>query len=651
MAEENKWQAGGEGGDNEEENEIDDTAYKAVKDAVLFAIEISPSMLKAPPASDSTKADTDSPASAALKCAYALMQQRIISSPKDMTGILLYGTELTKFKEEGGAQMGLAYPHCYVLADLDLPGAEDLKALKTLIEDKEEFEKLLVPTEEVVSMASVLFCANQIFTTKAANFASRRLFIVTDNDNPHATSKALRSAAAVRAKDLYDLGVIIELFPISKPGTSFERANFYDDIIYSASPSDPDAPAPLATAAKTSTGDGITLLNSLLSSINSRAVAKRALFSNMNFEIGPGFKISVNGYRIFKRQDLKRRCHVWLNGEKAQIAKGISTQIADDTARQVEKGEIRKAYKFGGAQVTFTPDEISELRCFEDPGIRIIGFKPMSMLPIWANVRPSTFIYPSEEVYVGSTRVFAALQQKLLRDQKMGVAWFVARKNAVPVVAAIVPGDEKLSDEGDQLVPAGLWLIQLPFADEIRQNPETMLKRAPDSLIDKMRTVITQLQLPKGEYRPERYPNPALQWQYRILQALALEEEIPEHPEDKTLPKYRQIDKRVGAYIEDWAKELQKLSLAEAEAKGSASAPAAKRSGSPKVKDEGEPSKRVKRADAAAGISDAEMKKHYENNTLHKLSIPELKGWMYLNRLGLSGKKSALIKRIEEFLG
>lgn len=38
-------------------------------------------------------------------------------------------------------------------------------------------------------------------------------------------------------------------------------------------------------------------------------------------------------------------------------------------------------------------------------------------------------------------------------------------------------------------------------------------------------------------------PSAALQWHYRILQAMALEEDIPEQPDDKTIPKYRQIDK------------------------------------------------------------------------------------------------------------
>ena len=195
---------------------------------MLFVIEVSASMLTAPPPTDAKKQERDTPTLAALKCAYALMQQRIISNPNDMMGVLLYGTEETKFQDEEEPRGGLAYPNCYLLTDLDIPAADDVKALKSLVEDEEESQKLLVPSKEPVSMANVLFCANQIFTTKAPNFTSRRLFIVTNNDDPHADDKALKSSAAVRAKDLYDLGVIIELFPISKPDHDFNRSKFYD---------------------------------------------------------------------------------------------------------------------------------------------------------------------------------------------------------------------------------------------------------------------------------------------------------------------------------------------------------------------------------------------------------------------------------------
>ena len=531
--------------------------YKTAKDAVLFVIEVSQSMLAAPPASDSKKASTDTPTSAALKCAYSLMQQRIISSPNDMMGVLLYGTESSKF--QGDQQEGIAYPHCYLLTDLDIPSADDVKALKALVDHEEEYSSLLVPSSEPVSMSNVLFCANQIFTTKAPNFSSRRLFIITDNDNPHATDRQLRNAAAVRAKDLYDLGVVIELFPISKPAHGFDRARFYDvmsfsasikrsliklqDIIYNATPSDPSAPAPLTpTNAPALAQDGISLLNSLLSSVNSKAVARRALFSNLPLEIGPGFKISVKGYIIFKRQEPKRSCYVWLSGEKKQIATGVTTQMAEDTARTVEKVEIKKAYKFGGEQIVFTPEEVLTLRNFGDPCIKIIGFKPMTMLPVWANLRPSTFIYPSEDDYVGSTRVFSALQQKLLKDNKMGIAWFVARKNATPQIAAVLPGAEKMGEQGTQTIPPGMWITPLPFADDIRQNPETNLIRAPDSLIDLMRNVVQQLQLPRAQYDPSKYPNPCMSKNYPSLR----------YPKDYTMLTCFKHCNGIIAYFRPW---------------------------------------------------------------------------------------------------
>lgn len=230
----------------------------------------------------------------------------------------------------------------------------------------------------------------------------------------------------------------------------------------------------------------------------------------MPLELGPDFKISVNGYLLLKKQEPARNCFVWQGGETPQIAKGVTTLMADDTAHTVEKEDIRKAYKFGGEQVSFTTEEQQALRHFGDPVIRIIGFKPLSALPIWANVKHPSFIYPSEEDYVGSTRVFSALQQKLLEAEKMALVWFIPRRNASPVLAAMIAGAEKIDENGVQKIPPGMWIIPIPFADDIRENPEATLNKAPDTLIDAMREVIQQLQLPKAVYDPSKYPNPCM---------------------------------------------------------------------------------------------------------------------------------------------
>ncbi|KAI9746753.1 MAG: ATP-dependent DNA helicase II subunit 1 [Claussenomyces sp. TS43310] len=643
--------------EEQEEEEADDNHYKTQKDAVLFAVDVSKTMLARPPPAQSKKADNDSATYAALKCAYQVMQQRIISNPKDMMGVLLFGTEQSKFQDEDpNSRGGLAYPHCYLLTDLDVPAATDVKSLKDIVEDEERTGGLLVPTAEPVSMSNLLFCANQIFTTRAPNFGSRRLFIITDRDDPHNDDKAMKSAAAVRAKDLYDLGVIIELFPISRPGHEFDRTKFYDDIIY-RDPTDPDAPVLSSASIIASSGnDGISLLHSLISNVNSKQVAKRALFSNLPFEIAPGFKISVKGYNILQPEKPARSSYIWLQGEKAQIAVGETMQMAEDTARTVQKTELKKAYKFGGEQVLFTKEEQKQLKNFGPPILRIIGFKPQSMLPIWASISKSTFIYPSEEDYVGSTRVFAALWQKLLKDGKMAFAWYIARLNATPALVALLPSAERLDETSNQqVVPAGIWIYPLPYADDIRSPPETPSPLvSPDMLVDDMRKIIQQLQLPGARYEPSRYPNPSLQWHYRILQAMALDEEIPEFKDadDKSIPKHRQIDKRAGSYVVDWGVALEEqYQMWTKETGGKHGGAGVKREAGEEI---GAPPKKI-RAGMAKGhsgtlnsMSVVDLNKYVKAGRAATATVAELRDWLGTKGLSTSGKKADLVARLEE---
>lgn len=484
----------------------------------------------------------------ALECAYAVLQSRIISNPNDMMGILLFGTEKTKFQTEAGPG---GYRHCYLLLDLDVPDAKGIRGLKKLIEDPDEFAEVLAPAKEHVSMANVLFAANQIFTTKAANFQSRRLLIVTDNDDPHATDKALKNSSITRARDLYDLGVRIIPFFISNiiDNGGFDTSKFYDDIIYRTPGDEGDD-----NLNPSSTTSGVIRLKEMVSSIKSKTTAKRALFST-KLELGLGLNIGVKGYLLFKRQEKARSHYVYTSAEKAKIVQAVTTRIVADTAKVVEETEVRKAYKFGGEQVVFTPEEMKSMRSFGEPIIKILGFKPNSSLLFDHNIKPANFIYPDETIYIGSTRTFAALHGKLVQSNKVGICWCITRRNASPQVCAILPSIEVIED-GAQVHPAGFFLVSLPFADDVRQNPEAPLIKASAPLIDRMRAVVKQLHMPKG-YIPEKYSNPALQWHYRILQAIALDEDLPDKAQDKTLPKYKLIEKHSGSQVKEWLEELE----------------------------------------------------------------------------------------------
>lgn len=398
--------------------------------------------------------------------------------------------------------------------------------------------------------------------------------------------------------------------------------------------------------------DGISLLTALVSNINSKQAAKRALFSNLPFEIGPGFKISVKGYNILQRQIPARSCYVYTGGEKSQIAVGETTKMTDDAAaRDVQKAEIKKAYKFGGEQILFSVEEQAQLKDYGLPGLRIVGFKPQSMLPEWASIAKSTFIYPSEEDYVGSTRVFAALWQKLLEDKKMGIAWYIARRNAKPEIVALLPSPETLDPTtGQQSVPAGLWIYPLPFADDLRFPPETATPVVgPDKLVDAMRVVVQQLQLPGAKYEASKYPNPSLQWHYRILQAMALEEDVPifKDSDDKTTPKYRQIDKRAGSYVVEWGEILEEQTNAYIRRSGGAGvkreADGDGGSRKPKV-----PFGASKDNKGLLGLNKADLKKAVMSGQLGKANVGDLKAWLTAQGQAITGLKADLVARVEE---
>ncbi|KAI0175742.1 ku70 protein [Hypoxylon sp. FL1284] len=625
--------------EEEDEDEIGEQDYKAQKDALILAVDVSKSMLQPPPKSDDKKADKDPPVYAALKCAYQLMQQRIISHPKDMISIVLFGTEKTQYGDDQSL-----YPHCYVYTDLDVPAAQDVKNLRGLVEEGEGSE-ILVPSSKGVQMLHLLVLANNLFTTKAPNFGSRRLFIITDNDNPHGDNKDYKDKAITRAKDLYDLSVTIELFAITRDDDKFDFGKFYDDIIYRDVVAEETNPRKVSTS---KSGSGQTLLNSLISNINSKQTPKRAYFNNMPLELGPGLQISVRGYNILQKQVLARSCYVWLDGERAQIAVGETARIAEDSARTVQVGEVKKAYKFGGEYVYFSEDEQKSIKQFGGPVIRIIGFKDRSQLGFWASINKSIFIFPSEEGYVGSSRVFTALWQKLLKSKKVGIAWHVARANGNPQLVAIIPS--KAQEErgtGADFIPAGLWLYPIPYADDVREGPEqTNLVRTTNELTDRMNKVIGNLQLPTAMYNPSKYPNPALQWHYKILQALALDEEVPDKPNDTTLPKYKAIHNRCGEYIQEWSRTAGDVLGMVRDAKS------IKREMDLDNDEAPRPAKKSRTAVkiSSEGISNAELVKRYNHDTLPKLTVAELKPILDERGIDSKGLKKSLVERLEQWI-
>jgi len=128
---------------------------------------------------------------------------------------------------------------------------------------------------------------------------------------------------------------------------------------------------------------------------------------------------------------------------------------------------------------------------------------------------------------------------------------------------------------------------------------------------------------------------------------MALDEDLPEEQEDKTVPKYRQIDKRAGSYVIDWGEELEAQHQAwELENRGSTKRAADdEKAAAPK---RAKASKTAANGDGEAPTDD-DMRTTWENQNLSKLTMPVLKAWLSSKKLSVGGKKAELVDRVEQW--
>lgn len=558
--------------------EVED--FKVRKDALLIAIHVTQSAID------------NGTLHKALEAAFEAVTDRIVMSPQDYTGIVLFGASMRSEGEDGGESDDESDTH-FVLK-LGLPTASQIKRLKRLAEDPDLAERFTV--QEDANLMDVFFDMNRHFINQAPNFTSRRIIYITDEDTPSSKEDDINKTR-VRIEDLSHLKVRIEPLLIhASPEKKFDSSKFYALVFNEDTSVDPVESIDIKQF------------------INQRNVLNRSLF-NVKMEIGAGLEIGVRGYLLFAEQKVTtttRKAWVYTGGEKPEIAKLNSKAVTVDSGRSVDKSDLRKTFKFGDDYVPFTEEQLAQIRYFGEPVIRILGFHSyadFSELFIHS-IRSSMFVYPTDEKLVGSIRAFSALYQSLKKKDKVALAWVILRKNAKPILSLLIPSTKDVE---------GLHMVFLPFADDIRQEPQTDLAVAPSSLVDATKKIFSRLLMPNG-FESQRYPNPRLQWHYRVVRAMALQEEVPKVPEDKTTPKYRSIDTRVGDSIEEWNKVLQSNSKRPSE----------------------EPSKFAKKAKPssdAGAPSNESMKALVDAGSVIKLTVAELKAWGAANNVEPKGGK------------
>ncbi|KAJ7637214.1 SPOC like C-terminal domain-containing protein [Mycena rosella] len=620
--------------DDEEDEELQDISHlESRKDVILFS----------PRRPCDEKAKTCH-AYAALDAAMQIQKKKVIVGPNDAVGILLFNTvryipRLLRKAETSRNQGSEIKKNCFVyqpIAPLSAPKIQELiQLLDAFREDPEELKNNFppIPDGKRVAMGDVFTSCNWVLRDGAPKTASKRVFLITDEDDPHAgpSGKQLVTSARNTLIDLTQAGV-----------TPFDVSKFYSSVLLpnnlvDEDDIDEDDPSVLPESIS------ISRIEDLLAQMRFHEVPKRALFS-IPFELADGFTIGVKGYGLVTEQKKGAYKYFVDLGERMEVATVRTTYVDEVRQAEVEKPKMLYGMEVGGAgddddagtrvvqpgqRPFYTAEDIRSFRTLgREPGLKLLGFKDRSELLFEDNIKHSQFIYPDEMTYAGSKRTFSALLKSMVKKKKMGVVLSLTRRNASPTFCALLPQEERV-DEGGWTDPAGFHLIPLPFADDIRAAPVERGCRGTTART--RRTRIRTLVRPSTTRFAGSYPPPALAFHNAQLQATAFGEEFDaEAFEDLTEPKADMIHKRAGKLLEAW-----KAAVANDES--SFNAPVEKAAKGTKRK-------------ADVDVSEAEIMSRYSEGLLNKARRSLAPNFLKSKGKPTSGKKAELVERVEDYL-
>lgn len=518
------------------------------RDIVLVAIDAGASM----------RSDGEAPLLTALRATANLLEGKLVSAPHDHVGIVFWNTAASRMLTESKSGFRPGMIEYRRTRQVDVPDTYSLLELIRAAEaDPGLLEREYAPAAAQTSIASALANAMHLLTT-ASRAGTRRIFFVTNQDDPFPASREHEQRACIDAvKDCFRRGIDLEPFFMST-GRAFDINAFYADVIgeYDDGIVD-DAARPWRlrvmqdqNMSKRGAWDAGPKFAVLAQHGEGRAGLKNSVFE-LNIDLGEvdsgHWLISVKGYSLIaeRGRDMPLRVSSLGREDPDDLDEIVARQELFDaaTGEVLDRESVQNVFLLGsanGVRVPITEEALREARTGGHvPGITLVGFADAATLRLRDNIKHAYFLYPSDLRHAGSKRTFAALLQSLLTKRKYALGLFMARSDSVPCYVAIVPQAEEVDDGGNQLVPPGMNMIPLPYADDVREEPApAQVQLSPEQL--GAAEALVRSYTRKEPFNPDVYANPSLRHHYGALKAAALGRAVPEYV-DSIVPEYATI--------------------------------------------------------------------------------------------------------------
>ncbi|XP_055899573.1 X-ray repair cross-complementing protein 5-like isoform X2 [Biomphalaria glabrata] len=473
--------------EEDEEGEVGSSSRLNQRDGLIFLIDASESMF-------------DDLFQLSLKAVKSTMQNKIISSERDLIGTVFFGTEKKDNPHD--------FNHIYIYQSLEQPGAQRILDLEELENNGiSTFDKDFGHSRNY-SLGDAFWTCLEMFSKADSNktMGSKRILLFTNTDDPHSGNTKLKNFAETKAFDLSSNNIVLELMHLKKSGETFDFNIFYKKLLYI-------------------NDDELTELPD------------------------PSDKIE----ELLQRYNLVRHCpkptSIKLNKkDNAELVTHTKTYL-QETGEVLMPQDLKKSQTYGGRKICFENDEVAEMKKFGEPGLYLMGFKPTACLKKYFFVKPGQFIYPDENKTAGSTTLFTALLQKCLDRDVTPICKYIPGNNFPPRFVTLLPQKEEIDEHKVQVTPPGFHVIFLPFADDFRKLNYDAKPKATKEQIDKAKEVIKKLNF---KFSSDNFENPVLQKHWRNIEALALKRVDLEEFVDHTMPPTEALMKRAGKVLEEF---------------------------------------------------------------------------------------------------
>ncbi|GBP85495.1 hypothetical protein EVAR_59704_1 [Eumeta japonica] len=484
------------------DDEIDMTTWKGIPGSIILINIFDSSQLNASVIS--------------FEAVLKLIKQNLRSNSR-VIGVCLYGTKCS-------GTSTLAVPSVVQLLPLAVPTIEDYKKMKS--ESVTTYDQA-----NDLKLSEVFWHCSKMFANCKRILSDRSIYILTRLDIPPIETD--RRPTKKRIVDLIGLGINVKIINISE--NVYDIHPFYHELLQMICLDDVIIPEPIYK---------IDDIVELMQQNSHRHLA----MARLKFQIGENFSIGVGVYKLCKSYGMPKKIN--LNQDNNDIVKSdnslvkVARNVQNENVEEMMKVPLLKSellyyQEYGNERIEFAPEELNQIKNpFGPPTMKLLGFKPKNILckEKWF-LKECAFLFPNEDVIEGSTIAFKALHSACIEMSVIAICILCARTTTKPRIVALSPCVKPFNLS----VEIGFDIIYIPNLENLKDVPnnnEDEPINFDETSASFMRDLVNTL---KFDYNAETFQNPKLQYFYRALEALALDEQTDE-PIDTTIRERSELE-------------------------------------------------------------------------------------------------------------